>query len=253
MSKMIFSISEFSSPGPYPRNEDAYKATVFSEGRAIGLVADGVGGESRGEVASSFVVEHFLEALTANNNESLTILTTKINAELIDYVRGLGLPPRVYTTLTGVNISQDGSLTGIHVGDSRGLILRGHGVQQLTDDHTEAQRLLREGKLTKSEYKNYPRKHILESAMGMSPIPIIQEFHFRLQAHDRVLLMSDGVYNKISKREIRDISLASKGVDELVRGIVGHLERRVPDDNFTLIAVQFSGIPTNVDEMPITH
>jgi serine/threonine protein phosphatase PrpC len=237
---MMFSISEFSSPGPYAKNEDASKAMVFSDGHAIALVADGVGGESQGEIASSFIVERLMEAWRTNSNDSLTILATRINSELIDQVRLLGLPPRVYTTLTGISISPSGLLSGIHVGDSRGLILRGDGVQQLTNDHTEAQRLLREGKLTKSEYKNYPRKHILESAMGMSPIPSIQEFHFRLQSNDRVLVMSDGVYNKISKREIRDMSIASSDVDQLVRKIVDCLERRVPDDNFTIVAVQFN-------------
>ncbi|WP_425253525.1 PP2C family protein-serine/threonine phosphatase [Janthinobacterium sp. NFX145] len=235
---MIFEISKYSNSGPYAKNEDSYVAKILSSGGVVGVVADGVGGESAGEVASAFVSNKFFELVAPNFEISLGDVVREINLDLIEYVKFKGLPARVYTTLTGILISDDGVLVGVHTGDSRALVLRDQGILQLTDDHTEAHRLLREGKLRKDEYKNYPRKHVLESAMGMSSIPFIQDFHFKLKSNDRVLLISDGIYNKVSKAEIRDASIFSKTVDEFVNLVVEKVIGRVPDDNFTIVAFQ---------------
>ena len=69
------------------------------------------------------------------------------------------------TTFTGCLITGN-LLNGVHVGDSRLCILRGNGIKQLSENHTEVERLLKAGKIKWEDVETYPRKHILESAVG---------------------------------------------------------------------------------------
>ena len=72
---------------------------------------------------------------------------------------------RMATTLTAGMFFQH-ELVGVHCGDSRASVARSQGIRWLTTDHTEGERLFRGGKLTKEQLRDYPRKNILDSALG---------------------------------------------------------------------------------------
>lgn len=235
---MDFSFVEFSNPGPYAQNQDAVAHLTLPDGSGIAIcVADGVGGENRGEVASQFAVTSFMRYMARGVLPSAQVLKD-INDELLAHTEQLGLPPRVYTTFTGVHVSPTGWVVGVHVGDCRALVLRNLGIQQLTEDHTEAHRFIREGKLSREDFANYPRKHVLESALGMAPPSIIQEFRFQLAKRDRLILITDGIHNKVSKREIRDLSLERNNIQDLAKILFEHTTESRPDDNFTFAGLE---------------
>jgi protein phosphatase len=143
------------------------------------------------------------------------------------------------TTLT-VAIIKGGELVAAHCGDTRLYVARGNGIKRLSEDHSEGVRLYKEGLLSRKELFNYPRKHILESALGVAGDPTIQEIDFDLNADDWIIIASDGAYTKLTTVEMRDIGRAARKPQEFVDACREIVRVREPADNYTLVAVRIS-------------
>ena len=228
---MSYNYSTYSNQGPYPENQDALQAYSRPD-VCLACIADGVGGAARGKDAAQLVTKLFMDTLVDNVTGSLRDVVEVANFELLK-PSGQGL----VTTFSGVLI-QGLALEGVHAGDTRVCVFRGNGIKQLTEDHTEYFRLRKEGKLTYEEGKTYPRKHILENALGSKPNPRIDSFDFTLERGDRVLITTDGVHALLSKSELLDISKKSINVDVLVASITNSIEKIKPMDNYSLIAIE---------------
>lgn len=227
---MSFKYSSFSDRGPHPENQDSFSASA-GNGYCVACVADGVGGASRGQEASLYATARFSSELAATPEESLGSLVTAINKELIDKGEGL------VTTFTGV-VLRGMHLFAVHAGDTRVCVLRGNGIKQLSEDHTEFFRFYSEGRLSAADAETYPRKHILENALGVKAEPRVDVFEFPLQVGDRVLLTTDGVHSLISKQTLRDLSKEHSDVSDFVASIYSLINNKQPTDNFTAVAIQ---------------
>jgi PPM family protein phosphatase len=84
---------------------------------------------------------------------------------------------------------------------------------------------------------NYPRKNILESALGISGEPTIEVGSMPLMLGDRIFLSTDGFHNKIMVRELFQFARKENTVDGLLRLLAGEMEARRPDDNYTVASV----------------
>jgi PPM family protein phosphatase len=225
----------FSDKGPRPINQDCHELKVTG-GRVFAAIADGVGGNNGGETASSYVIGEMLRCFEAGRplNEGLQsaheglLALASANPEL----SGMA------TTLTAV-ASFDTKIAGVHSGDSRAYILRGNGLRQLTEDHTEVAKLLAEGKLSKQDAVNYPRKNVLTSAVGTHKQFLLQSFEFALEPNDRLVLLTDGVYSVVSKQMICAFSKANANVDDFGYAILNSIDEIGTTDNFTVVIVQF--------------
>ena len=140
------------------------------------------------------------------------------------------------TTLS-VIIVRRGIITLGHCGDTRIALQRGNGIKQLTRDHTEARRLFDAGKLTKSEYLHYPRRNILDSALGIARDPIIDVIEVECLPGDRLFATSDGAHGKLFLREMKALSDATRSAQEFIDLAIHAIEARSPDDNFSIAAV----------------
>lgn len=228
---MRFLFAAFSDRGPSPENQDEF-GCLESGDTLVACVADGVGGAAQGGKAASVAVRAYMETFGAGAKLELVALLKTISKRLVDEDSSGGM----VTAFSGLLIS-DGLLRGAHSGDTRISVLRGNGIRQLTEDHTEYARFLKEGKLSREDAENYPRKHVLESALGAGPDPRVDAVGFELQAGDRVLLTTDGVHRLLSKRELRDMSKAAKDVGQFVRQVVARVQEIGPNDNYTLVAL----------------
>ena len=114
---------------------------------------------------------------------------------------------------------------------------RGSGIKRLTQDHTEAQRFLAAGKITKEEYWIYPRKNVLDNALGIGSRPTVDMNRHDICAGDRIMITSDGVHRKVFLREMKAISDLSKDASCFVENMMNAVRSRGPDDNFTIVAV----------------
>ena len=96
----------------------------------------------------------------------------------------------------------------------------------------------REGLISIDQYINYPRKNILESAIGMGSDFDKQIFNCRLQIRDRILLSTDGFHNIFTKSELRDLSIRNQSLSNLNKELQTEFSRRKLTDNATFIILE---------------
>lgn len=231
----MFRTFSFTDKGPRLENQDSFCVETIGDLIVLG-VADGVGGNNGGEIASRYAIEVLLNSVHKGLSLIPTVEAAHVGllkmAEQSSDLRGMA------TTLTAV-VCDRSSISGVHCGDSRAYILRGNGLKQLTTDHTEVARLFAEGMLTKEEVLHYPRKNVLSSALGTHRELIKQAFTFDVEPGDRLLLMTDGIYGELSKKEIQARSVIEENFGNFCSRLVREVEDRGATDNFTLVGIEF--------------
>lgn len=232
----------FSSKGPRITNEDSYLIHRDERGGLILVIADGLGGHKSGKYASHYATVNFVNKIKNIDNfssECLIEILTQIHSELLELGDMDDSKKGMATTLTAIYIDSEKHLWGVHIGDSRAYLLRENGLQQLTIDHTEAQKLFNDGLITKEELINYPRKNILSTALGAKKNALdIQTFTYELESNDRILLATDGFYNNLHKKQIRDLSVEYSEYSEFFFELLVLCRQTEIKDNYSVIGVE---------------
>jgi len=219
-------------------------------------VADGMGGHSSGEVASRLalltgvhlVLDEVRWSLKINELEA-QVLKDRLSRYVADVHRQISAhgnaDPTLYgmgTTLT-VAYSVGRDLFTTHVGDSRAYVLRRGGkLEQLTQDHTVAQRLVNEGVLDPREAAHHRTKHILTNVLGGKGEASVEAEirQSRLQDGDRLLLCSDGLTDMVPDdaivRTLEEQPVAQKACERLVEQALQAGGR----DNVTVVLARFT-------------
>lgn len=226
---------QFSEIGPRTENQDSLGTKSFNS-IFVACVADGVGGANNGKFVSQLSVDKFLQ-LISNFEDNLNFIIESIHEIVLNYQEENASYKGMATTFTGCLILGN-QLKGIHLGDSRLCLLRGNGIKQLTVNHTEAQRLYLAGKLTREELNDYPRKNIIDSAIGMKDEIKIQNFSFDLEPNDRILITSDGVHDLVTKVELRDLSIQNKELNNLGDQLALLVKSKKLTDNATFLLIE---------------
>lgn len=226
----------YTSEGPRQTNQDHLGVVRLASGALLVCVADGVGGNNGGEVASQFAVETFVK-LVVEKQATLTKALEHTHSALLKLAAKDTTLKGMATTLTAVIIS-DTYLEGVHVGDSRAYLLRKNGLKQLSEDHSEVAKFLREGRLTKEQAIFYPRKNIIYSALGSQKALVIDNFKFDLQKKDRLVLTTDGFYNSVYKKQFRDLSKKFNDINDFGSSLVNYVNIVGASDNFTVVIVE---------------
>jgi protein phosphatase len=215
-------------------NEDAAYA-----GPHLVAVADGMGGHAHGEVASRAVISVIArlddDVPGSDLLSSLQGAVDEAQAHLADMVaanpdlRGMG------TTLTAVLVSE-GRLGLVHVGDSRGYLLRDGQLAQITHDHTYVQELVDLGEITPEEASAHPRRSLILRALdGINPV----EADLRLRearVGDRYLLCSDGLSSVVTASTLAE-ALATPDRQGAADRLVELALRAGGPDNITVAVV----------------
>ena len=233
---MLIEYFEYTDKGSRALNEDAIKVVVNDLG-CLACIADGVGGAGCGELASKTAIDSVFHYYSNRKGEDLRGAVISAHLRVKELQNKSPEYKNMATTLTCCYIEEN-KLQGIHVGDSRLCILRGNGIKQLTEPHTEAYRLYKSGKLKFDAINDYPRKHIIESAIGINRELIIQEFEFKLEFNDKIILTTDGVLDVISKVEFRDLSKEYSDIKKFGEAVVDCLKGKKVTDNISFIALK---------------
>lgn len=214
-------------------NEDSGYA-----GPRLLAIADGMGGQAAGEVASSEVISTLVQL--DDDVPGSDILTSLGNAlqrandqlrmmvEEDPQLEGMG------TTLTA--LLWTGQRLGlVHVGDSRAYLLRDGVLTQITQDHTWVQRLVDEGRITEEEATTHPQRSLLMRALGsgdhVEPDLSIRE----VRAGDRYLICSDGLSGVVSHQTLEETLASYQGPQETVQELIQLALRGGGPDNITCI------------------
>jgi PPM family protein phosphatase len=216
------------------RNEDSYlvKEPLF-------VVADGMGGHRGGDVASRMAVDIVEPAAVEVGDEGLPPLIERIkqaNREVMQRgeadrdLRGMG------TTLTAI-VTGEGRAHVAHIGDSRAYLLRDEVLQQLTEDHTLVQKMVREGRLTEEEAARHPQRSVLLRVLGVEEDLPVDELTLDLHPGDRLLLCSDGLSNMLDREHIARILREEPDPQTAADRLIEEANREGGDDNITVIVV----------------
>jgi len=194
-------------------NEDA---TAAREGNPwLLLVADGMGGHSAGEVASSIARATVEEALQGSGCSIAALHDAVEKANAAVYERSRTAPGcRGMGTTLVLACGTEGEALVANVGDSRAYhYSQKDGVlRQITRDHSLVQELLSAGRLTPQQALSYPFRNVITRAVGTSPSITPDIFEVELADGDAILLCSDGLTNEVPDDAILE-ALKNSGND----------------------------------------
>jgi serine/threonine protein phosphatase PrpC len=219
-------------------------------GPTLLLVADGVGGNAAGEVASAttaYVVS--ASALARVGLRPSGVLAGAVADSQRQLASGTLQSPELSgmaTTLTA--LLTDGQRFALaHLGDSRGYVFREGRLTRVTSDHTWVQRMQDEGRMTEAEASIHPWRNVVMRTVNGDPASGADIVPLALRPGDRVLLASDGLTDLVSDSWIEQI-LASHDDDASVDLLVEAALTAGGRDNVTcVLGTVVEGQPVSAD------
>ncbi|MCW2759308.1 MAG: protein phosphatase domain protein [Nocardioidaceae bacterium] len=206
-------------------------------GPTLMLVADGVGGNAGGEIASAtttYVVS--AEALSRVGLRPAGVLERAVADSNREVARGVAADPDLHgmaTTLTA--LLTDGRRFALaHVGDSRGYVLRDRELTRVTRDQTWVQDMLDAGRISSQEALVHPWRNVVMRTVNGEPGAHADVTPLDLQVGDRVLVCSDGVTDLVSEITLEQL-LNRHGDDAVVDAIVDAALAAGGRDNITVV------------------
>ncbi len=183
------------------------------------VVADGMGGAQAGEVASQMLVEtvkDFLSETPPYNEQILSQAILLANGKILNLARRNANYLGMGTTATILSLD-DRKGYFAHVGDSRIYRLRNNFLEQLTEDHSYVETLVRRGEITPEEARVHPMKNVLTQAVGVVENISVDTANFPVESGDTFLLCTDGLTNMVDDQNIAKIlQSASNPADALI-------------------------------------
>lgn len=228
-------------------NEDCvgcFEPKSRQEARSRGwlfVLADGVGGSDLGEVASAKAVQVVCRGFAeAQENTSLLGLLPRLiqHANAAVHDEGLARQWRgkhMATTIVACALRHDQAIIG-HVGDSRCYHIRGGHISCITQDHTWAHEQRRLGLISSAEADGAETRHMLTRSLGPELFVTADTNTVSLQAGDRLVLCSDGLYNALCDPAIGDI-VSQSDPDRVAQDLVCSAVNADGSDNITAIVI----------------
>jgi len=214
------------------------------------LIADGMGGEKAGEVASNKAIaaisSFMLESLKAEPTPELfsdlvKLAIEKANSELYQTAKSNPQFSNMGTTVTlGLRVNNELYLG--HVGDSRAYLIRGNAIRQLTQDHSVVAGLLKAGMITPEGARQHPERGKIFRCLGTSTNVVIDTYKdaggeekLTLQCGDSLVFCSDGLTAHISDEEILAEVGKSNGAYKACERLIWLANQRGGSDNISVI------------------
>ena len=235
-------------------NEDNY---LVDKKLSLSVVADGMGGHAAGEVASALAVRIIHEEIKAHRDvidafgeegaderagskEILNVLEQAVNracqkiheeAKADPAKRGMG------TTLSALLIAGSQGFIA-HVGDSRIYLLRGGKIQQVTEDHTVYNELVKRGKLTRDQIEKVAQKNAITRAVGVYERVEVDTLTIEVLPGDQFLLASDGLHGYIAHTAELEPYLEEADGETAAEELIALANRKGGKDNITAVLVR---------------
>ncbi len=225
-----------------PQSPDAAR----SHGWLFAL-ADGVGGQDRGEVASSLAVQTVTAGFRrAAGTELLTSLLPKLvqaaNAKIFETAMASSSHRSAMATTFVACALRFDRVTISHVGDSRCYLIRQHQATALTRDHTVSGEQVRMGLLTTREAAAAGTSHLLSRALGNDMFLSVDTSEHQIFPGDVFLLCSDGLHNCVSVEDIVRITGNTASLDTAAAGLVELAKQRDGSDNISVQLIRIRSV-----------
>lgn len=243
---MKYVVYQASRRGGRPYNEDRV-AYAYTSDAMVMVLADGMGGHSRGEIASQLTVQVITGLFQARAKPILP----DMSAFLLDGIyaahdaineyalkKRMADPPR---TTCVVCVVQRGMACWAHVGDSRLYHFNRRGLLQRTHDHSAVQQLVDEGVISEAEMSIHPDRNKLYNSVGGYTLPDIElEQPVQLQEGDVLFMCTDGVWPELTPQEML-ATLRAYPLERAVRNMMDHAEFRAGKngDNLSVVSMRY--------------
>ena len=249
---MDLTYAQSSITGPVrEKNEDSvgfWQPATPEMVRAVGIaaiIADGVGGSGRGEVASQLAVKTTLEVFKdaqaeIEPAELLRHVFNQANKNVYDASMQAHKEGRMATTLT-VSIFRNDEISIGHVGDSRVYLIRNGGIRRLTADHSYVALQVKLGLVKERDAMASPMRSMITRSIGQDLMCGYDVFKETLAKGDVLVQCTDGLYSVVLDDEICDV--AGHLAPEAACGqLIELAEKRHSDDNVSVQIVQINEI-----------
>jgi protein phosphatase len=225
-------------------NQDFVYASDHRIGALEGLliVADGMGGQAAGDLASRLCVEAMVDTIEGSADRGTVRVLAKAIRAANKAVSGRAQsdPDLEGMGTTLVCAAPDhGNLYVANVGDSRLYILDDDRIEQITHDHSLVEEMVRAGKLRPEQARNHPKKNIITRAIGEEGDPQIDFFDVALNRGDIVLLCSDGLTNMVEDERIFQIVHSCQTLQEAGKKLIDAANNAGGKDNISVVLAKF--------------
>ena len=248
--------------GKYRENvadKSVFRYGNISNDGGLYAVADGMGGEQHGELASLIAVQEMRNADFTEGLPGMTRYLIERNADICDLMlRNGGM--RSGTTFAGLYIRSTGTddpnvggvdagadnavvpiANVINIGDSRVYLLRDGLLTQISYDHTSVRQMIELGAITIEAARSHPSRHKLTQHLGIFPDEMVIEPYtvsFPIEKNDLFLLCSDGLTDMLEDYEIQGILNSSAFVEKMAGALFNTAMQNGGKDNITILIVQ---------------
>jgi len=215
------------------RNEDAFVLAP-----PLFAVADGMGGAQAGEVASKLAAAALEDTDPGRltGPERVASLIREANRRVHERSSSDPSTSGMGTTMTVALVEDVGVVIG-HVGDSRAYLVRDGGIEQITEDHSLVNELLKSGRLSAHEAETHPQRSVITRAVGTDPDVDVDSFTIDARDGDVFLICSDGLTDMVDdERILETVERYGDDLDRMTKQLVVAANRGGGEDNITVVA-----------------
>ena len=212
-------------------NEDA--CYVLKRDKVF-IVADGVGGNNSGELASKTCVDEFA-------NYEIQLYFEKcirdVNFKILELSQRHEENWGMATTVVAAYL-HDGRLYIVNVGDSRAYVLRDNILTQITEDHTYVNSLVKAGLITEEEAAHHENRNMITRAVGADHRIEADFFVVPVLTGDRILICTDGLHGEVGIAEMTSIMEKNETMTEICEELLEAAKASGGNDNITMVVVK---------------
>lgn len=230
-------VAMLSLPGGRTVNED-HVVYYEDEDWFITVIADGLGGCGKGDIASrtacTTILENFLEAPAIDKRTISTLFKTA--DEAVCMLQNAAV--KMKTTAAAVVMNEE-EICCAHIGDSRIYVFKNQKISYQSIDHSVVMQLLQSGKIKEDELRNHPDRNKVLRVLGSGGEGDCEVHYLKYYDADALLLCTDGFWQYVNELEMQIDLARAKNAREWIRLMCSRMAECVTPgyDNFTVTAV----------------
>ena len=226
-------------------NQDCYAVGELPAGVGWGVVCDGMGGASGGNIASATAVKTVSEKIASNwragmgansIRNMLQSIASAANINVFDMAQSVESLSGMGTTIV-LTLVAEGVAHVVHAGDSRAYHITADAITQITRDHSLVQDLVEQGRLTEEEAREHPRRNLITRALGVAELLDVEYSEVELGDEDAILLCTDGLTGYVESQEMEEV-IRTVPFAEWAERLTKLANQKGGGDNITVVAIR---------------
>ena len=238
-------ISSATHPGlKRDTNQDSHKVIIPNNKKILNnkgillVLADGMGGNFGGEIASEMAVDIITNNYYKDNSfriwKSLRNSFYLANSQIYNKAQITPKLKNMGTTLTAIVLIKN-KIYVAHVGDSRCYKLNDNHIKQITEDHSFVMELIKANMISEEEAIDHPKSNMITRAIGTDKIVLVDIIKKKIKQIEHILICCDGLYREISDEKIHEIVYSHNDPSLACEALVQKAIDNGGNDNITVV------------------